>query len=127
MDNELTRLPLQVLPGVLPVELLLENSVDLLRLLCCQDLHHIPLKHHTVAVEDGVFPVFGLCFAKIDQSRCLRLPFTGRFGSGDPYLPLIWIPLQIVPADDISEDRAELVVRSEEHTSELQSRGHLVC
>src|SRR5690625_5320482 len=40
------------------------------------------------------------------------------------------IPMQAenhIPAEKISIEEAFTLIRSEEHTSELQSRGHLVC
>src|SRR5690625_6603363 len=48
---------------------------------------------------------------------------------GDPSLGQVQneIPIPEDLADTVEEYRSKLVERSEEHTSELQSRGHLVC
>src|SRR5207253_4559865 len=70
-----------------------------------------------------------LAFQLLDQAPAHRLDHPGlagdaqrRIGEGNHGLE----PRQAVPC---AEERAAQVadLRSEEHTSELQSRGHLVC
>src|SRR5690625_6516767 len=50
---------------------------------------------------------------------------TGEFEGAVAHLPLRLVPTAQVTLT--GPRRAEEVDRSEEHTSELQSRGHLVC
>src|SRR2546422_7927451 len=55
-----------------------------------------------------------------------------RRGNGDAALPFLLHPVRngisvIHIADPVNEDDGNTVTRSEEHTSELQSRLHLVC
>src|SRR5207253_11146748 len=58
---------------------------------------------------------------------CLRIE--EHFGVPDVLLlrPRQISPREIVEIPIPNEHAAALVIRSEEHTSELQSRGHLVC
>src|SRR5437870_11504395 len=55
------------------------------------------------------------------------LPIEGdvRRVPGNPVL--IWIVRVVLLRGEVNEERRAGAYRSEEHTSELQSRGHLVC
>src|SRR5437870_9315611 len=53
--------------------------------------------------------------------RSPLFPYTTLFRSGPPGVPVL--PL----ADPVEPGPGPGLARSEEHTSELQSRGHLVC
>src|SRR3989442_7510114 len=58
---------------------------------------------------------------------------SGRLWAQERVNPQVWklLPLQdkfmVLEADNEAMDLPDLRVRSEEHTSELQSRPHLVC
>src|SRR3712207_7783602 len=70
-----------------------------------------------------VFPDSLLVPPRNDASRVARVGDLGR-GVGERATPKISSrqPFPVSP-----EDRQELLLRSEEHTSELQSRQYLVC
>src|SRR5437870_13075688 len=54
--------------------------------------------------------------------RSTLFPYTTLFRSADALRELGWIE-----GKNLKFERRNLRFRSEEHTSELQSRGHLVC
>src|SRR5439155_22576687 len=98
----------------------------------------LPTTHHTIFVSiarqirpDPTLPFFfSLCPR---PPRSTLFPYTTLFRSGSQpmtrfLLPLVLATLMILSAVPRSEAASsEGPARSEEHTSELQSRGHLVC
>src|SRR3712207_7793259 len=68
---------------------------------------------YTLSLHDAL-PIFDGCGAQLDRGAARGVPHChlGRRGTG---------------AGAVGVPRREAVVRSEEHTSELQSRQYLVC
>src|SRR5206468_4901951 len=92
---------------------------------------------HTLSLHDalpifGKTPVFGICLGH--QIMCLALgaqTFKLRFGHHGGNHPVRHLPtgrVEITSQNhNYAVDAASLPARSEEHTSELQSRSDLVC
>src|SRR3989442_6500604 len=79
-------------------------------------------------------PSFFFFFLMIRRPpRSTLFPYTTLFRSKSPATPMsasgtLWQSMQFAGSRATSNDRPRAIVaRSEEHTSELQSRPHLVC
>src|SRR2546429_5175222 len=59
--------------------------------------------------------------------RSTLFPYTTLFRSSARGAVPGGVPLHAQPREDAAQRRLHLLERSEEHTSELQSRLHLVC
>src|SRR5690625_6034443 len=75
----------------------------------------------SAAVEPEPKPAPGRIFARIKEGLSRT---SGHFAEGMGNLIL---GAKVIDDDLIDEIESQLLVRSEEHTSELQSRRHLVC
>src|SRR5690625_5699156 len=91
---------------------------------------HIPGDSNSQYAEDVLFLYIsnGVTFVRNMAGHPSHLELRERIERNELTGPTIlaatpWLNTDIVP----SVENAEEVVRSEEHTSELQSRGHLVC
>src|SRR5690606_40309568 len=62
-------------------------------------------------------PVYNHCFVTVNQSHCELVANNLLYENGDYQIDF----------DDLENKAADPAVRSEEHTSELQSRENLVC
>src|SRR5690625_6420864 len=88
-------------------------------------------------MNSRIFRGFSLATLALVLAACSSVPLdetrgtdTDARGAVDPTTGLVMDPFD--PASPLARDRSvyfdfDSYVRSEEHTSELQSRGHLVC
>src|SRR5690625_5434666 len=88
---------------------------------------------YTLSLHDAlpISPIHPLKFEQspFDFQKSATLPYTSHLlpnaQSTTAYLPILSAPFYFVPPTLLGP--LEVQLRSEEHTSELQSRGNLVC
>src|SRR5439155_26948340 len=96
--------------------------------------HPSPPSFSILSLHDAL-PISRLCQAWLGKSEPRFGVQTGPVGGSAAALasaPQCLLPELLDPPSHCAEflgaePQAEVLVRSEEHTSELQSRGHLVC
>src|SRR5690625_6456048 len=82
--------------------------------LSCTTISYSAMTEHTATIDDGL-------------GRTVRIPLVheGEFLSAQILIDGVPYHLERIPKSVLGSQY--IVDRSEEHTSELQSRGHLVC